>query len=111
MPLISITTSVKINDKTNLLKKSSILLSKLTKKPEKFVMVKLIESVPMYFAGDDSPSCFINIKSIGSLEPSKMAEELCNFIKSEIEIPSNRIYINFDDIDASMWAWEGRTFG
>ena len=111
MPLISITTSAKINDKANLLKKSSILLSELTKKPEKFVMVKLIESVPMYFAGDDSPSCFINIKSIGSLEPSKMANEICDFITSEIEIPSNRIYINFDDIDASMWAWDGKTFG
>jgi phenylpyruvate tautomerase PptA (4-oxalocrotonate tautomerase family) len=26
-------------------------------------------------------------------------------------IPIDKIYISFEDVPASMWAWNGRTFG
>ena len=111
MPLISITTSQKIQDKAKLLKNSSKFLSDLTNKPESFVMVKLSDSIPMLFAGNNEPCCFVDIRSIGSLEPSKMSKSIGEFISKEIGVNKNRIYINFDDIDASMWAWNNKTFG
>ena len=111
MPLLSVSSSIKINNKNLFLKNCSILVSKLSKKPEKYVMVRLFDQIPMYFDKDQSASCFIELKSIGSLDRSLMSEEISNFVFNEIGIPINRIYICFEDINASDWAWNGRTFG
>ena len=111
MPLLSVSTSIEINEKKLFLKNCSQLVSKLTNKPEQYVMVRLFDQTPMYFNMDYSPSCFIDFKSIGALNPSEMSKELCTFISNEIGIPVNRIYICFEDIKASNWSWKGKTFG
>tara|TARA_Y100001978_G_C23473623_1_gene328155 strand:+ start:52 stop:387 length:336 start_codon:yes stop_codon:yes gene_type:complete len=111
MPLVNISTSINVRDKDKFLEKSSNLLSTLTCKPEDYVMVKLIDSISMSFACSTSPCCFIEIKSIGSLNPSKMSSEFCEFISHELCIPESRIYINFEDISPSMWGWNKKTFG
>ena len=111
MPLLSVSTSIEINEKTLFLKNCSQFVSKLTNKPEQYVMVRLFDQTPMYFNMDESPSCFIDFKSIGSLNPPEMAEEISNFISNQIGIPINRIYICFEDINASNWSWNGKTFG
>ena len=110
MPLMSIATSAKIRNKEDLLEKSSQLISELTDKSKKFIMVKLNDCLNIYFADDHSPSCFVEIKSIGSIEPNIMASKITKFLSKEIGIPSDRIYINFNDVSASMWAWNGSTF-
>ena len=94
-----------------LLTKSSDFISSLLNKPENFVMVKLMHSLPMYFAGTDELCLFIEIKSIGSLFPSKMSKPICNFFSNELNISTERIYIFFDDVDPSKWAWDKKTFG
>ena len=111
MPLLNISTNTKIKNEQNLLAKSSNLISSLTGKHENFVMVKLTDSLQMYFAGSNDPCCFIEIKSIGSLEPTKMSKSICEFFSVEMEIPKERIYIFFQDVDSCMWAWNSRTFG
>ena len=111
MPLLSVSTSIEINEKKLFLKSCSRLVSKLTNKPEQYVMVRLFDQTPMYFNMDQSPSCFIDLKSIGSLKPSLISQELSIFILNQLGIPINRIYILFGDIDASNWAWNGKTFG
>ena len=111
MPLLSVSTSIEINEKKLFLKNCSQLVSKLTNKPEQYVMVRLFDQTPTYFNMDNSPSCFIDFKSIGSLNPSEMSKEISTFISTQIGIPINRIYICFENINASNWAWNGRTFG
>ena len=111
MPLLNISTNKKVKNEQILLEKASDFISSLLNKPEKFVMVKLTDSLPMYFAGTDESCCFVEIKSIGSLDPSKMSKPICEFINVELEIPNERIYINFQDIDSDMWAWNSKTFG
>ena len=64
----------------------------------------------MYFE-DESPCCFLHIKSIGSLNPSEMSMPISNFVYEKMGIPKDKIYISFEDVPASMWAWNGRTFG
>ena len=110
MPYINVSTSVKIEDKKKMLEEISTLVSTLTNKSKKFVMAKLDDSSEMYFA-NESPCCFLEVKSIGSLNPSEMAKPISNFIHQKIGIPMDRIYISFEDVSASMWAWNGRTFG
>ena len=110
MPYINVSTSAKIEDKKKLLAEISILVSSLTKKSKRFVMAKLDDNLEMYF-DDESPCCFLEIRSIGSLNPSKMANPISNFISEKMGIPTDKIYISFEDVPASMWAWNGRTFG
>ena len=110
MPYINISTSAKVNDKDKLLEEISILISSLTNKSRSFVMAKIDDNCQMYF-DDKTPSCFLEIKSIGSLKPSEMANPISEFIYNRMGIPIDRIYISFEDVHASLWAWNGRTFG
>ena len=111
MPLLNISTNKEIKNEQMLLLKSSDFISSLLNKPEKFVMVKLTDSLQMYFAGNNQPCCFIEIKSIGSLNPSKISKPICEFFSIELQIPKERIFIFFQDVDSNMWAWNNKTFG
>tara|TARA_B100001057_G_C22765806_1_gene917595 strand:+ start:1088 stop:1420 length:333 start_codon:yes stop_codon:yes gene_type:complete len=110
MPYINIITSVKVHDKKRFLEEITTLISSLTNKSRKFVMAKIDDNSEMYFE-DDSPCCFLEIKSIGFLNPSEMAMPINDFVYEKIKIPQDKIYISFEDVPASMWAWNGRTFG
>ena len=110
MPYINVSTSAEVNDKIKLLEEISSLISSLTNKSRKFVMAKIDDNCQMYF-DDETPSCFLEIKSIGSLDPSEMAKPISDFIYEKMGIPIDRIYISFVDVPAPLWAWNGRTFG
>ena len=110
MPYITLSTSSKIEDKKKLLEEISTLISSLTNKSKRFVMAKVDDNCAMYF-NEESPCCFLEIKSIGSLSPEDMAKQISYFINDKLGIPIDKIYISFEDVPASMWAWNGRTFG
>ena len=110
MPYINVSTSVKVDDKKKFLEEISILVSSLTNKSKRFVMAKLEDNSEIYF-GDQSPCCFLEIKSIGSLNPSEMAKQISYFVYKNMGIPIDKIYISFEDVPASMWSWNGSTFG
>jgi len=110
MPYVNVSTSVQVNDKKKLLEEISILISSLTNKSKKFIMAKVDDNCEMYFE-DESPCCFVEIKSIGSLNPSEMSKPISNFVYKRMGIPIHKTYIFFEDVPASMWAWNGRTFG
>ena len=80
MPYINIATTAKIDNKKKILEEISILVSSLTNKSRRFVMAKLSDNFEMYFE-DETPCCFLEIKSIGSLNPSEMAKPISNFVK------------------------------
>ena len=111
MPLLNISTNTKIKNEQILLAKSSDFISSLTGKPINFIMVKLNHLLSMNFAGTNEPCAFIEIKSIGSLVPSKMSKPVCEFFSNELGIPIERIYISFQDVDSKNWAWNSKTFG
>ena len=110
MPYINICTSSKVDEKKKILEEITILIASLTNKSKRFVMAKLDDNCEMYF-DDQGLCCFLEIKSIGSLNPSKMVKPISDFVHQKMGIPIDKIYISFEDIPASMWAWNGRTFG
>ncbi len=110
MPYINISTSAKVQDKKKLLEEITTLISSLTKKSKKFVMAKLEDNCEMYF-DDDTPSCFLEIKSIGSLKPSEITKPISDFVHEKIGIQIDKIYISFEDVPARLWGWNGTTFG
>ena len=112
MPLINVRTSLpEVADSAALLKELSAALAQQTGKPESYVMTLLETAVPMTFAGNSEPCAYVEIKSIGALTPPAMSDQFCDLINSSLGIPKNRIYIGFDDVKASDWGWNGRTFG
>ena len=40
-----------------------------------------------------------------------MAKQISDFVNEKMGIPIDKIYISFEDVPASMWAWNGGTFG
>jgi len=112
MPLITVKTNIAdVQAPDILLKGLSAALATATGKPESYVMTLLDSGVPMTFAGSEEPCAYVEIKSIGALTPPAMSDQFCDLINSSLGIPKNRIYICFDDVKASDWGWNGRTFG
>ena len=112
MPLINVMLSTsEVSNQDELLKELSQELSLLTKKPEKYVMGIINQGVSMIFAGKSDPCCYIEIKSIGSLNPSKITNSISKIINARTNINLDRIYICFEDIKASQWGYNGETFG
>ena len=112
MPLIEINTSFKSIVEIDLLQKEiSKMVADLTGKPENYVMTIIQSDTLMTFAGSDEPCCFIKLKSIGSLNPSKMSKSLCDLIASKTNIMTNRIYVEFVDVKATDWGFNSSTFG
>ena len=89
MPYINVSTSAKVNDKDKLLEEISILISSLTNKSRRFVMAKIDDNCQMYF-DDETPTCFLEIKSIGSLNPSEMAKPISDFLYDMAYLSSKR---------------------
>ena len=110
MPFINISTSTKVQDKKKLLEEATLLIASLTNKSKKYVMAKLEDNVDMYMNNETNCS-YLEIKSIGSLYPSKIAKPICDFIHEKLGVPLDKIYINFEDVPGSMWGWNGKTFG
>lgn len=117
MPLIKVQTSAPTPNKDEIqfiLKGLSAKLAKHTGKPESYVMTAFEAEVPMTFGGNTDPSCYIEIKSVGTMKPeqtSAMSQEFCQEITENLNIPKNRIYIEFADAKGAMWGWNGTTFG
>ena len=73
-------------------------------------MAKLEDESKLLF-DVQGPCWFLEIKSIGSLNPSEMTKPICSFVYENIGIPIDKIYICFEDVAAEMWGWNGGTFG
>ena len=110
MPYVNVSTSIKVDDVEKFLEEIATLISSLTNKSKRFVMAKLDDNSEMYFDGQ-SPCCFLEIRSIGSLNPSVIAKPISDFVNKKIGIQMDKIYIYFEDVSPSMWSWNGRTFG
>lgn len=117
MPLIKVQTSISAPEKSavqELLKSLSAKLAKHTGKPESYVMTAFEADVAMTFAGTVEPVCYIEIKSVGSMNSAQtksMSQDFCQEISQTLGVPANRIYIEFADAKGSMWGWNGSTFG
>ncbi len=67
MPYLSIQTNTSLNDdqQSALLDAASKIVASELSKPESYVMVSFVHAQQMKFAGDDSPTAFLELRSIG----------------------------------------------
>ncbi|MDJ0568679.1 MAG: phenylpyruvate tautomerase MIF-related protein [Pleurocapsa sp. MO_192.B19] len=117
MPLIQVKSSVSQPEKAkveSLLTSLSANLAKHIGKPESYVMTAFESDVPMTFGGTFDPVCYVEIKSVGNMTSSQtksMSEDFCRHISEKLDVPTNRIYIEFADAQGYMWGWNKSTFG
>ena len=114
MPYLKIQTNhpVETGKASQFIKSASRLVAEGLGKPERYVMVALEPPVPMVFAGSDDPTVFMELKSIGLPESKTpmLSESLCQLVNTELGVPADRIYIEFQDAPRKMWGWDGGTF-
>ncbi len=113
MPLLVVnTTSHDSTFNSNKLKKElSKALSLHTNKPENYVMIIINTGQDILFGGTTYPSCYVEVKSIGSLEPKTLSPILSSILEDNFSIQESRIYISFEDVPRSNWAQGSNPFG
>ena len=114
MPYLKIRTNKSTDDKAGqtLLMKASRLVAKELSKPEEYVMVSLEPPSAMLFAGRAGPTAFLELRAIGlpAQKTNDLSRLLCELVESELGIPRDRVFINFSDVPANLWGWNGETF-
>lgn len=116
MPLIKVQTSVPAPERAQvetMLKDLSSSLASHLGKPESYVMTAFEPDTPMTFAGTTDPVCYIEIKSVGTMNPTQtkaMSQDFCKKVNEALGVPTHRTYIEFADAKGAMWGWNGSTF-
>jgi phenylpyruvate tautomerase PptA (4-oxalocrotonate tautomerase family) len=114
MPLLKIQTNVNVAEgkRDALLKNASRAIAQLLGKPEQYMMVSLEAERPMMFAGTSEPAAFMDLRAIGLPvgKTGQLSALLCDLAKAELGAAKERVYINFTDVPANLWGWNGETF-
>lgn len=115
MPLLKLETTVVLSED-----KMKALLASLSKavagtigKPEQYVMVSISQAA-MVMSGRPGDAAFVDVRSIGGLSSDanrKLSQQICKLLNDSLGIPPERVYLNFNDVEAGNWGWNGSTFG
>jgi phenylpyruvate tautomerase len=115
MPLLKLETTVVVPED-----KQKALLASLSKaiagtigKPEQYVMVTNSQAA-MLMSGKPGDAAFVDIRSIGGLSGDvnrKLSQQICKLLTDSLGVSPDRVYLNFTNVDAGNWGWNGNTFG
>ena len=112
MPLLEIFTNTVVDNEQVIATRASKLATEILNKPESYVMVRIQTEQTLLFAGSDEPAALVKLKSLDLPEKNtpEFSSRICNFINSEFNINSARVYIEFSNPERHMWGWDKRTF-
>ena len=115
MPLLKLETTVTLaaDKERNLLAALSKIVATTIGKPEQYVMVT-INRAAMVMSGKPGDAAFADIRSIGGLTAEvnrKLSQQVGKLLTETLGTPPERIYLNFTEVDAANWGWNGGTFG
>lgn len=114
MPVLKIQTNAEYPEANRraLLAEASAQVAEALGKPERYVMVMMEPNPDMLFAGDDSPTAYLELKSIGldESETAGLSATLCRLVSHRLGVRTDRVYIEFADAPRKMFGWNGGTF-
>src|SRR3974377_2265246 len=115
MPLLKLETTVPLPDEKGkpLLAARSKAVAGSIGKPEQYVMITVSHS-DMLMSGKAGDTAFVDIRSIGGLNGEtnrKLSQQICKLLKDSLGITPDRVYLNFTEVEAGNWGWNGSTFG
>jgi len=115
MPFISLATNKTVSKQQTgqLMQQLSALMAEETGKSESYVMVEISSGKDMQFSGKTDPLAYLECKSIGLTEAQakSLSTVITQLLNSELQIPADRIYIEFSSCHGAFWGWNGGTFG
>lgn len=80
-------------------------------KGENWLMINIEGNKTMFFKGDDSACAIAEIALFGKANNSqydKMTEDMCDIISDVLNIPTDKIYIKYEEIN--HWGYSGFNF-
>jgi phenylpyruvate tautomerase PptA (4-oxalocrotonate tautomerase family) len=115
MPLLRLETTVALTEDKQqaLLASLSRIVAETIGKPQQYVMVTASQ-VTIQMSSSPGDAAFVDVRSIGGLTGEvnrKLSKKVCELLHDSLGIPPDRIYLNFSDVQASHWGWNGNTFG
>jgi len=114
MPLLKLETTVVLNDakRKDLLARLSSMVAGITGKPEEYVMVTVNPSA-ILMSGKSGDAAFVDVRGIGGLSANvnrQLPQKICHLLNESLGVPPDRIYLNFTEVEAGNWGWNGQTF-
>lgn len=112
-PSLFVTTNAKLGDKKmDFMKAASAAVAKCLGKPESYVAICVQDGQDVIWGGSDAPCALCKVCSLGSinLKNNKALTEAVSKLLAEFEIPANRIYVNFFDLEGQNVGYNGATF-
>jgi phenylpyruvate tautomerase PptA (4-oxalocrotonate tautomerase family) len=115
MPLLKLETTVALSDekRKTVLPALSRIVAETIGKPESYVMVTINPSA-MLMSGKSGDAAFVDVRSIGGLSADvnrQLSKKIGTLLNESLGVARDRIYLNFSDVDAANWGWNGSTFG
>ena len=115
MPYLKLTsnTSITKEQSPQILTQLSQSVATETGKSERYVMVELDGDRNMIFSGNDEPLAYVECKSIGlsAGQAKSLSAAISQILEKQLQIKSERVYIEFSNCPAEYWGWNGATFG
>lgn len=114
MPLLRLETTVPLPQDAvkPLLAALSKAVAGATGKPEEYVMVTVSQS-GMLMSGKGGDAAFVDVRGIGGLNSETnrtLSQQICKLLNDSMGITGDRVYLNFTDVEAENWGWNGSTF-
>ena len=110
--MLEVTSNLVLSDaeKMNCLQTLSKTAEELLEKPESVVMTAW-HVAKMTFAGNESPTIYLAIKSIRLPDdtPQQVVREFCERLHLATGVATDRIFITFEDVAPTHWGWDGHT--
>ena len=115
MPLLKLETTVVLSEdkRQALLASLSKIVAETIGKPQQYVMVAAGQAA-MQMSGSPGNAAFVDVRSIGGLNADvngQLSQKVCALLTQSLRVPPDRIYLNFSDVEAGNWGWNGSTFG
>ena len=113
MPFINTKTTAKLDTGATerLTKELGRAIELIPGKTEKWLMLNFEGECKMAFAGAMGDCCLVEVELLGSATDEAydaMTKEITAIISKETKIPSNRIYVKYEEI--SHWGFDGFNF-
>ncbi len=113
MPFINTKVSAPITPENEIALKAAFAKAmSLIGKPEAYLMLGFEDNARLWFAGDNSlPCAFIDVSILHSAPRAsyeKLTEALCSAVEEELNIPSERIYVKYEETE--NWGQGGFMF-
>ena len=114
MPLLKLETTVELSEdhRKKLLPALSKIVAETIGKPEQYAMVSA-STAAMVMSGKAGAAAFVDVRSIGGLSPEvnrRLSQGICRLLKVALGVASDRVYLNFTDVAAGNWGWNGESF-